>query len=83
MQRFAELAEREWPALQRYQPRALVRQFASFLRRELDLRTKCRNAERIAANLSGNMNIVVPRIYWQWATQRLNVQADMEFQGGR
>lgn len=71
----AELAEREWPALERFQPRALVRQFAASLRRELDLRSECRNADRIATNLARNENVVVPKVYWQWATQRLNVQA--------
>jgi len=83
LSRLAELAESEWPALKRYQPRALVRQFATSLRRELDLRTECRNAERIAANLSANENIVVPKIYWQWATQRLNVQAFVDGIPGR
>jgi ubiquinone biosynthesis protein len=79
----AELAEREWPALERFQPRALVHQFAASLRRELDLRTECRNADRIAANLAGNENIVVPTVYWQWATRRLNVQAYIEGIPGR
>ena len=79
----AEIAEREWPALERFQPRALVRQFAASLRRELDLRSECRNADRIAANLAGNENIVVPTVYWQWATQRLNVQAYVEGIAGR
>ncbi|MBI3530833.1 MAG: ubiquinone biosynthesis protein UbiB [Betaproteobacteria bacterium] len=83
LQHLAELVESEWPALQRYQPRALVRQFAKSLRRELDLRTECRNAERIAANLSANENIVVPTIYWQWATQRLNVQIYVDGIPGR
>jgi ubiquinone biosynthesis protein len=83
LRRLAELAEREWPALSRFQPRALVRQFAGSLRRELDLRTECRNAERIAANLAANENIVVPRIYWQWTTQRLNVQAYVDGIPGR
>ena len=83
LRRLAELAEREWPALERYQPRALVRQFASSVRRELDLRTECRNAERIAANLSANENIVVPAIYWQWATRQLNVQAYVDGIPGR
>jgi ubiquinone biosynthesis protein len=72
--RFAAVAERDWPALQRFQPRALLRQFASSLRRELDLRTECRSAERIAANLAANESIVVPRIHWKWVTQRLNIQ---------
>lgn len=83
LRRLAELAEREWPALERYQPRALVRQFAISLRRELDLRTECRSAERIAANLSANENVAVPTIYWQWATQRLNVQAYVDGIPGR
>lgn len=83
LRRLAALVERESPALQHFQPRALVRQFASALRRELDLRTECRNAERIAANLSANETIVVPAIYWQWATQRLNVQAYVDGIPGR
>ncbi len=83
LRRLAELVERESPALQYFQPRALVRQFASSLRRELDLRTECRNAERIAANLCANETIVVPAIYWQWATQRLNVQAYVDGIPGR
>jgi ubiquinone biosynthesis protein len=83
LRHLAELVEREWPALQRYRPRALVRQFAKSLHRELDLRTECRNAERIAANLSANENIVVPAIYWQWATQRLNVQLYVDGIPGR
>jgi ubiquinone biosynthesis protein len=83
LNRLAGLAEREWPALQRFQPRALVRQFARSLRRELDLRTEARNAERIASNLAADESIVIPAIYWQWTTQRLNVQGYVEGIGGR
>lgn len=83
LQRLAAMAEREWPALQRFEPRALVRQFAASLRRELDLRTECRNAERIAANLAADANIVIPRIHWQWVTQRLNVQDQVVGISGR
>ncbi len=83
LRHLAELVEREWPVLRRYKPRALVRQFERSLRRELDLRTECRNAERIAANLAADENIVVPVIYWQWATQRLNVQAYVDGIPGR
>jgi ubiquinone biosynthesis protein len=72
--RFAEIAEAESPALARFQPRALVQHFAQSLRRELDLETEAYNAERIAANLSADANIVVPAIHWQWTGERLNVQ---------
>ena len=83
LNRLAGLAEREWPGLQRFQPRALVRQFARSLRRELDLRTESRNAERIASNLAADENIVIPAIYWQWTKQRLNVQGYVEGIAGR
>ena len=83
LNRLAGLAEREWPALQRFQPRALVRQFAISLRRELDLRTECRNAERIASNLAADENIVIPEVYWEWTKQRLNVQGYVDGIAGR
>jgi ubiquinone biosynthesis protein len=73
--RLADALEREGPDLQHFRPRALVRQFAKSLRRELDLRTECRNAERIAINLGANEGIVVPEVYWEWTTARLNIQA--------
>ena len=72
--RFAELAEQEVTELRRFQPRELVRQFARSLRRELDFAGECRHAERIAQNLKDNPNIVIPKVYWPWVTERLNVQ---------
>ncbi|MEO8004240.1 MAG: AarF/UbiB family protein [Betaproteobacteria bacterium] len=83
LRRLAELAERDWPALQRYQPREIVRQFAASLKRELDLRSECRNAERIASNLALDANIVIPQVFWQWTTPRLNVQAHIAGIAGR
>lgn len=74
LDRLAPLAEAEWPALKPYRPRQLVRQFAQSMRRELDLAGECRAAERIASNLAGLPEIVVPRIHWTWTGERLNVQ---------
>ncbi|HWA14688.1 MAG TPA: AarF/UbiB family protein [Burkholderiales bacterium] len=81
--RLAQRLQRESPAIARYQPRALVRQFAKSLRRELDLRMECRNAERIAASLAGEAGIVVPAIHWQWTSPRVNVQDLVEGIPGR
>jgi ubiquinone biosynthesis protein len=72
--RLAEIVEAQAPDLQRYRPREVVQQFAQSLRRELDFAAECRNAERIAANFAGHDEIVVPRVHWQWTSERLNVQ---------
>ncbi len=76
--RFAEIAEAEAPELRRYQPVQMVRRFSRSLRRELDLENESRAAERVAANLSRQEGIVIPRIYWRWSGKRLNVQQYIE-----
>ncbi len=75
----AEIAEAQSPQLARYRPRSLVRHFSASLRRELDLESECRNAERIAASFADNPDILVPRVHWQWTGERMNVQS---FVGG-
>ncbi|MCF8167126.1 MAG: phosphotransferase [Rhodoferax sp.] len=70
----ASLVEAEIPSLKPYRPQQLVREFAKSLRRELNLTTECRNAERIAANMVGLPFIVVPRVHWAYTSERINVQ---------
>ncbi|MDH5301312.1 MAG: AarF/UbiB family protein [Gammaproteobacteria bacterium] len=72
--RLAELAENNIQELKRFRPTEVVRQFSLSLRRELDLSGECRHAERIAANLQDEFDVVIPRVYWQWSSERLNVQ---------
>jgi len=72
--RLAELIDAEAPDLRRYRPREVVREFTLSLRRELDFAAECRNAERIAGNLAGHPDIVIPAIHWAWCGERLNVQ---------
>ena len=81
--RLAEIVEAEAPDLRRYRPREVVRQFAHSLRRELDFSAEGRNAERIAASFAAQPEISVPRIYWQWTGERLNVQDFIEGVPGR
>lgn len=75
LHRLAAILEAESPEFARYQPRALVRQLQASLARELDLAAECRNAERIAASFAGEPSLVVPAVYWQWTSERVNVQA--------
>lgn len=77
--RIAALAEAEIPSLKPYRPQQLVRELARSLKRELDLASECRNAERIATNLAPLPWIVVPKVHWQHTTERVNVQ---DFVGG-
>ncbi len=72
--RLAVLAEAELPALKPYRPQQLVRELARSLRRELDLASECRSAERIATNLTSLPWIVVPRVHWAHTKERVNVQ---------
>jgi ubiquinone biosynthesis protein len=70
----AEKAEQEIKHLQRYHPKEIVHQFTLSMRRELDLAAECRNAERMMLNFKREDRIVIPKVYWEWTTERINVQ---------
>ncbi len=70
----ADIAEREIKALQRYHPKEIAHQFTLSMRRELDLANECRNAERMMVNFKNDPYIVIPKIYWEWTCERINVQ---------
>jgi ubiquinone biosynthesis protein len=74
LQRLVDMTESESSEIHRYHPQEVLRQFNQSLRRELDLAAECRNAERVAANFADDPNIVIPKVYWQWTGERLNVQ---------
>jgi ubiquinone biosynthesis protein len=76
--RFADLLEAHSPELARFRPREVVRQFTATMRRELDLAAECRNAERVAASFRERPEIVVPKVYWEWTRERVNVQEYVE-----
>jgi ubiquinone biosynthesis protein len=73
--RIAQLIETQLPDLARFQPREVVRQFTRTLRTELDLAVEGRSAERVARSFRDDPDIVVPAVYWQWTSERVNVQA--------
>lgn len=74
LERLAGAAERQWPELRPYRPIELARQLARSLRRELDLASECRHAERIAASFEGQTDIIIPRVVWAHTSRRVNVQ---------
>ncbi len=83
LMQLAELTETRLPNLRVYQFKEIMQHFAHSLRRELDLASECRNAERVAANLADDPHIVIPRVYWQWTCERMNVQAYIDGIAGR
>src|SRR5437763_5736943 len=70
----ASLAEKRVPQLAAYHPQNVVQQFVKSLQNELNFMTEGHNAEQDAANFEENDQIVIPRIYWEWTRQRINVQ---------
>lgn len=70
----ARLVEHEMPELRRYQPVQIVLQFSRSIRRELDLAAEARNIERFAENFAGSDVIVIPKVFWQWTSESMNVQ---------
>jgi ubiquinone biosynthesis protein len=74
----ANLAEQELPELRRYRPIEVVAQLRRSLERELDLAVEARSTERFARNFAGDLNVLVPRVYWEWTSSSMNVQEHIE-----
>jgi len=74
LKQLAEIADRESKDFRRFRPKEIIHQFTLSMRREMDLEAECRNAERIASAFSSDTTIIVPKVYWQWTSERINVQ---------
>jgi ubiquinone biosynthesis protein len=74
LKRLAEIAEAQIEEARRFRPTEIAAEFARSMRRELDLAAECRNAERVADSFKDDETIIVPKVYWQWTSERLNVQ---------
>jgi len=83
LNRLVEIVETDAPELRRYHPKEVVRQFSQSLRRELDFAAEGRSAERVAVNLAKDAHIHIPKIYWEFTGERLNVQEYIEGIPGR
>jgi ubiquinone biosynthesis protein len=54
-----------------FSPVALVQEFARSISRELGYVLEARNAERFAVNFRNDVNVTIPRVYWQYCTRRV------------
>jgi ubiquinone biosynthesis protein len=64
--------------VRRYRPVQVVGQLRGSLERELDLAVEARNTERFARNFAEDIDILVPRVYWEWTSSAMNVQEHIE-----
>jgi ubiquinone biosynthesis protein len=78
LERLAHLAEQEIPEVRRYRPVEVVDQLRRSLERELDLAVEARNTERFARNFAGDLDVLIPRVYWEWTSSVMNVQEHIE-----
>jgi ubiquinone biosynthesis protein len=78
LEHLAHLVEHEIPEVRRYQPVQVVGQLRGSLERELDLAVEARNTERFARNFADDLDILVPRVYWEWTSSAMNVQEHIE-----
>lgn len=75
LRHIATLMEFEFSESRRYQPVKIAEEFSKSLRRELNLSAEARNSERFAQNFLGYQDIVIPKIYWEWTSESINVQS--------
>lgn len=78
MDRLAKLLEFEFPELANFYPSEVVRQFGLSIRREMNFINESRNTDRMAAIFLDDPMIVVPRIYWDYVSERVSVQDYIE-----
>ncbi|MGH8493696.1 MAG: ABC1 kinase family protein [Moraxellaceae bacterium] len=74
MKQLAGIAEAQSPEMRKYQPVEIMQEFERSLLRELDFSVEARNADRMRENLRSLDFIRVPKVYWEWTCEDLNVQ---------
>ena len=78
----ARLLESEVPDSRRYDPVHIVSQFRRSLNRELDLAKEARNIDQFARHFAGDPLVKIPRVYWEFTNDRVNVQEEIVGKAG-
>ena len=78
MAHIARLVEAEFTESRRYQPRQVVQQFAKSMRRELDLAAEARNIQRFGEKFAEDETVFIPRVFWDYIGNTMNVQERIE-----
>lgn len=78
LEHFAQLIESEVPDWRRYEPERMAGELRRSLRRELDLVKESRNIEQFGRNFASDESVKIPRIFWDYTTQSVNVQEEIK-----
>ncbi len=70
----ARIVELEWPETRNYRPVQIVAQLRRSLTRETDLVKEARNLDCFAGYFAGDDTVQVPRVYWDYCRDSVNVQ---------
>jgi predicted unusual protein kinase regulating ubiquinone biosynthesis (AarF/ABC1/UbiB family) len=73
----ARFMESVWAEGRRLKPRAVVAEFARHLEDELDLLREASNASLLRRNFLNSPLLVVPRVHWDYCSQRVMVMERM------
>jgi ubiquinone biosynthesis protein len=68
------IVESRWPELSRYKPHEQLRHLAIGLNGELDLAGEAANCELLASIFADRDDVVMPKVYWEWSSERVLVQ---------
>lgn len=74
---FARLIEMEMPEARRYHPLDIVFQLRRSLMRELDMVKEARNIDKFAHNFAADLTVRVPKVYWRYCSETVNVQEEL------
>ena len=78
----AKLLDSEVPDSRRYDPVHIVSQFSRSLSRELDMVKEARNIDQFARHFADDPLVKIPRVYWEFTNDRVNVQEEIVGKSG-
>ena len=70
----ARIVELEWPETRNYRPVQIVAQLRRSLMRETDLVKEARNLDSFAGYFADDDTVRIPRVYWDYCRDSVNVQ---------
>jgi ubiquinone biosynthesis protein len=73
----ARLMEIQMPDTRRYRPVQIVGQLKRSLLREFDLIKEARNLESFAERFRDDDTVHIPRVYWEYCSESVNVQEEL------
>jgi ubiquinone biosynthesis protein len=77
LEHIAMLIESEMPDMRRYQPVRMIGEFQRSIKRELDLVREARNIDKFARNFADDENVKIPRVFWEYTSDAVNVQEEI------